>query len=176
MPKVFLVSKTQPDFPTFLSFCKEALGRSVSNLSDSRPSRIDLQRYSLMLSEAIDGNAEYSVLDNLGPVLGLISFGFTTVIHNDDFKDISVLIKSEIIRVDSKVSNYSVLFMNATLKQWRETIIDSLSRNITNPTILDIVASIYDIIRLEGFNRLWNDVDIVRDNRGHLAEGQVRRK
>lgn len=171
MTKVFLVSKTQPDFPKFLGFCKETLGRSVSNLSDSRSSRIDLQRYSLMLSEAIDVDADYSVLDNLGPVLGHISFGFSTVIHDNDFKDISTVIKCEIIRIDSKVNNYSVIIMNATLKQWRETILDSLSKNITNVTVLDIISAIYDIIRSEGFNRLWNDVDIRRNSNGHLIEG-----
>lgn len=171
MTKVFLVSKTQPDFPRFLGFCKEALGRSVSNLADSRASRIDLQRYSLMLSEAIDADVDYSILENLGPVLGHISFGFATIINDHDFKDISTLFKCEIIRMDSRANNYSVVLMNATLKQWREIILDSLSKNITNSSILDIISAIYDLIRLEGFNRLWNDVDIARDSNGHLIEG-----
>lgn len=172
MPKVHLVSRTQPDFPRFLAFCKETLGRSVSSLSDSRSTRIDLQRHALMLSEAIDPLADYSILDNLGPVLGHISFGFATVVHDNDFKDISSIIKCEIIRIDSKVNNFSVIIMNATLKQWRETILDSLSKNITNLTILDIIASIYDMIKSEGFSRLWNDVDIIRNSSGHLIEGK----
>lgn len=168
MAKVYLVSKTQPDFPKFLAFCKEALGRSVSNLSDTKSRPIELQRFALMLSEAIDPDADYSVLDNLGPVLGHISFSFSTIIHDTDFKDLSTILRCEIIRIDSKVNGFSVILMHANLKCWREAIIDSLSSNITNTVVHQIITSIYDIIRAEGFNRLWSDIDIERDSQGIL--------
>ena len=168
MVKVFLVSKTQPDLPTFLSFCREALGRRVSNLSDSKPRTNELQRFALMLSEAIDANVDNSILDNLGPVLSLFSFTFATVIHDNDYIDVATIFNCEIIRVPAKINGYSCLFISATLRKWREIIIDSLSSNVVNLRVLQLVASIYDSIKAEGFNKLWSDVDISRNQQGFL--------
>jgi len=60
------------------------------------------------------------------------------------------------------------LFISATLRKWREIIIDSLSSNVVNLRVLQLVASIYDSIKAEGFNKLWSDVDISRNQQGFL--------
>ena len=60
MVKVYLTAKTLPDFNTFLAFSKEVLGRHVSNLADLKSRQSELQRFALMLSEAIDCEMQFA--------------------------------------------------------------------------------------------------------------------
>ncbi|MDE1971295.1 MAG: hypothetical protein KGI50_07015 [Patescibacteria group bacterium] len=150
-----LLAKTHCDLPKLLQLCKEVLGHSVSRNIDAKAIQNLTLKHLSALSEILDEESNFdTLLSDVGLLADQYHITIGLIIEDQIYIDLLHYRHLHIVGNDTKRRGVKLAIVTASLRGWRDSVIDGCNENIT-PDIRDVFTEIYNLLVSEDLGRLW---------------------
>jgi hypothetical protein len=159
MSQVIPISMTQVDWPSYLRFCIDTTGRSISRDLDAANVELKgpfafIASLSSFKGDSIHPN---NAVRGAGFLLRHFSFGFLVTCTESCRADIQSVSELSIDQGYHKdIGGEQLYLMSGTLFQWRSTIIENLSKPNCNSEIREVLNKVILLLEQAGLVDLFS--------------------